>query len=121
LSGDHERVLVAYSIEKDSQYMMLLAFHELAMRLTHTFDVAILPATRGFSGGLRRQWNVIESLDVYNIMTTLNKMIGKTLKRHGITRSFDPKGLARNAAVSDDRSNTTAYTDIRATGSLHWL
>jgi hypothetical protein len=29
--------------------------------------------------------------------------------------------LARNAAVSDDRSNTTAYTDIRATGSLHWL
>jgi hypothetical protein len=42
LSGDHERVLVAYSIEKDSQYMMLLAFHELAMRLTHTFDVAIL-------------------------------------------------------------------------------
>jgi hypothetical protein len=103
LSGDHERVLVAYSIEKDSQYMMLLAFHELAMRLTHTYDVAILPATRGFSGGLRRQWNVIESLDVYNIMTTLNKMIGKTLKRHGITRSFDPKGLARNAAVSDDR------------------
>jgi hypothetical protein len=77
LSGDHERVLVAYSIEKDSQYMMLLAFHELAMRLTHTFDVAILPATRGFSGGLRRQWDVIESLDVYNIMTTHNKMMGK--------------------------------------------
>lgn len=96
--------------------LLLLAFHELAMRLTHTYDVAILlPATRGFSGGLRRQWDVIESLDVYNIMTTQNKMMGKTLRRHGITRSYSTPKFWRemlSLCQTIEKFNTTDYIPI---------